>query len=177
MPSRAADFDIPATSPLISAGQDRFRRGTLTHQLLQFLPGITQAARLESANAFLASFAQDLSESVRSSIAQETLSILSHPDFAPLFGPGSLAEVPVSGLLSDGRIISGQIDRLLITDTDILIIDYKTNRPPPQSMADVPSAYRRQLEAYADALRQIYPGRRIKGALLWTDGPLLMPLI
>ena len=149
----------------------------MTHQLLQFLPGLEAGMRAQAAHDFLKHFANDLSEQTQHSIAREILAILDHAEFKPLFGPGSRAEVAISGLLPDGRVISGQIDRLLVTDDEILIIDYKTNRPPPASAKDVPVAYHQQLEAYADALRQIYPGRRVRAALLWTDGPSLMPLI
>jgi ATP-dependent helicase/nuclease subunit A len=162
---------------LAGTGQSRFRRGIITHQLLQFLPGLAAEARIHSAHDFVNHFAKDLAPGIRESIVSEVMTILEHPEFRPLFGPGSRAEVAISGLLPDGRVISGQIDRLLVTDTHIMIIDYKTNRPPPLSADAAPPAYRRQLEAYAEALRQIYPGRQIRAALLWTDGPVLMPLI
>jgi ATP-dependent helicase/nuclease subunit A len=108
-------------------------------------------------------------------ILTETLRVLEHPEFADIFGPGSLAEVPLTGLLGD-RIMSGQIDRLLVRETDVLIIDYKTNRPSPTRIADVPAVYLRQMQIYRDALAGIYPEKQIKTALLWTDGPHLMPL-
>ncbi|PZP55074.1 MAG: hypothetical protein DI586_08020 [Micavibrio aeruginosavorus] len=102
--------------------------------------------------------------------------ILRDPVFAPVFGPGSLAEVPVTGQLPDGRIINGQIDRLVITEMEILIVDFKTNRPSPNETTAVPQAYRHQLKAYAEALLSIYPKHTVKCALLWTDKPLLMPI-
>jgi ATP-dependent helicase/nuclease subunit A len=58
----------------------------------------------------------------------------------------------------------------------VLVIDYKTNRTPPATPDQVPAAYLRQMAAYNMLLRQIYPGRPVRCALLWTQGPLLMPL-
>jgi ATP-dependent helicase/nuclease subunit A len=58
----------------------------------------------------------------------------------------------------------------------VLIVDYKTNRPPPQKVEQVAGAYLFQLAAYRLALREIYAGRPIKTALLWTDGPRIMPV-
>ncbi len=73
-------------------------------------------------------------------------------------------------------MVSGQIDRLAVTDGTVLIVDYKTNRPPPSRVDDVAAVYLRQLATYRDLLRQIYPGRAVRAALLWTDGPTLMPV-
>jgi ATP-dependent helicase/nuclease subunit A len=107
---------------------------------------------------------------------RETLAVLEDPDFAPLFAQGaSRAEVPVTGLL--GRFaLSGQVDRLAVTDTDVWIVDYKTNRPPPRAVVDVDKAYVYQMAAYRRALQAIYPRHTVRCVLLWTDGPFLLEL-
>ncbi|HEY8190637.1 MAG TPA: 3'-5' exonuclease, partial [Micavibrio sp.] len=160
MPSRPSDPDPAMRSPLDAVlDPSRFRRGNVTHKLLQFLPGLPPAQWEQAAIRFVA--AQDLDAAVKAGIVAETLAILTHPDFAAIFGPGSMAEVPVTGLV--GRnLISGQIDRLLITEAEIVIVDYKTNRPPPADPRHIPSAYRAQLKAYRDTLEAIYPGRPIR---------------
>lgn len=174
-PSRPAEAEPPAQSPLAGENARRFRRGNLTHKLLQYLPELPQDSRAKAARGFLDIHAPDLEKAIREDIARETMVVLNHKDFAPIFGPGSQAEVPLAGLAA-GQVISAQIDRLLVTDDEVFIIDYKTNRPPPQSPGDVPALYRKQLEAYAAALRDIYPQKTVRCALLWTDGPLLMEL-
>jgi len=103
------------------------------------------------------------------------LAVLRDDGFADVFGPGSRAEVSVAGSVG-GVVISGQIDRLVVTDHAILIVDFKTHRPAPTDDSDVPSIYLRQMAAYRGAIQQIYPGRPVRCALLWTDGPRLMPL-
>ena len=70
----------------------------------------------------------------------------------------------------------GQIDRLVDLGDEVLIVDYKTNRPPPPKVEQVAAAYLFQLAAYRLALREIYAGRRVKAALLWTDGPRIMAI-
>ena len=75
-----------------------------------------------------------------------------------------------------GQVMSAQLDRLLITESEILVVDFKTNRPPPTESANVADIYLRQMAAYRLALTEIYPGREIKCALLWTVGPHFMPL-
>jgi len=93
--------------------------------------------------------------------------------FAPLFAPGSQAEVPLVGRLGT-TVVSGQIDRLAVSADRVLILDYKTNRPPPARVEDVAPAYLRQLATYRALVRRIYPTHIVEAALLWTDGPALM---
>jgi ATP-dependent helicase/nuclease subunit A len=109
----------------------------------------------------------------------ESLAIVGNPHFAPLFQPGSLAEVPMVARIGEGEgafDLEGQIDRLAVLDRDLLILDYKTNRPPPETHEDVAPAYIAQLAAYRVALKGLFPGRSLRAALLWTDGPRLMEI-
>jgi ATP-dependent helicase/nuclease subunit A len=92
-----------------------------------------------------------------------------------LFGPSSRAEVPLAGVIGD-QAVFGQIDRLAITDAEVLIVDYKSDREPPVEPDRVPVAYVRQMAAYRALLREIYPGRAVRCALLWTAAPRLMML-
>lgn len=105
----------------------------------------------------------------------EVLAVLSSPEFAPYFAPGSLAEVPLV-LRSGDQSESRRIDRLAITGTDIYIADFKTDRQVPQSISDTNPGYIDQLANYCRALRAIYPGRAVHAALLWTFEPRLMPV-
>ena len=72
------------------------------------------------------------------------------------------------------EIVSGLVDRLVIRENEILIVDYKTNRPAPQRESAVPEGYLRQMAAYRAVLRNIWPRRAIRCVLLWTDGPHTM---
>jgi len=183
MPAKAdaaATYDAP--SPLARNSEQRFLRGTLTHALLQHLPAVAVNEREAIATAFVAKRGEALQRKVRASIVHETLAILSSADFAPLFGPNSIAEVPIAAVIprpngqGPALDLSGQIDRLAVTNDEVLIVDYKTNRPPPSDVRFVAGAYLYQLAAYRLALREIYPGRQVRAALLWTDGPRLMEI-
>jgi len=179
-PSRPSAPEPAARSPLAAEDDYRFRRGNITHRLLQLLPDLAPEQRRAAATHYAARPGHGVPESVSSEIVEEVMAILNDPAYAPLFGPGSLAEVPVTGLIEDAvhgaRLVSGAIDRLLVTDRDLWIIDYKTNRPPPLSPEDVPPLYRDQMSAYRATLAAIYPGRAIRTFLLWTDGPVLMEI-
>ena len=72
--------------------------------------------------------------------------------------------------------LEGQIDRLALVEGSLLILDYKTNRPAPRTLDEVAPAYVAQLAGYRTALKDLFPGRPLKAALLWTDGPRLMEI-
>jgi ATP-dependent helicase/nuclease subunit A len=162
-------------SPLGDDGGRRFARGRLIHRMLQSLPDLPPARRAAAASAFVTRPVHRLSAAAAGEIVREVLAVLEHPEWAEVFGPGSVAEVPLSGVIG-GRVISGQVDRLLITATAVTILDFKSDRPPPLSAAEVPSVYYRQMAAYRAAMQAIYPDRPVRCALLWTDGPQLMIL-
>ena len=174
-PSRPADDDPPVRSPLGQDGSERFRRGLLIHNLLQTLPDLPRESWPGAAAAYLSGAAQDLGQADRERIARETLAVMDDPAAAPLFGEGSRAEVPIVGLVGD-RAVSGQIDRILVGEEKVTIVDYKTNRPPPRSPEDVSPAYLRQLAIYRSVVADIYADREIACVLLWTDGPIVMEI-
>lgn len=175
MPSQPEGPEPAVRSPLGADDGKRYKRGTLMHKLLQVLPDTDQAHWRDSAAAWLARPAHELTAAEQREIAGEAIAVLTDPRFAPLFGPDSRGEVPVVGLVGDWAI-SGQIDRLLVTESEVWIVDYKTNRPPPKLAEDVPVIYLQQMAAYRDAMRQLYPGRTVRSLLLWTDGPYTMEL-
>ena len=76
----------------------------------------------------------------------------------------------------DGKIISGQIDRLMIEENQIIVVDFKTNRNPAKTLAEVPNVYRSQLGAYKALLQKIYPQKNIKTFILWTNNANMMQI-
>ena len=171
-----------ADSPLLQrdATGQRFRRGHLAHALLQHLPDLPPAEHEQAAQCFLRRPGTGLDATEAASLCAEVLAILAHPDLAPLFAPGSRAEVPLTGVVATsnggGNIIGGLVDRLAILPDRILVADYKTNRAAPTTPEAAPVAYLRQMSAYRAVLRGIFPGRAIACALVWTAGPRVMPL-
>jgi ATP-dependent helicase/nuclease subunit A len=173
------DDPAPAPSPLARAGGlGRFRRGNLIHRLLQLLPDLPPQARAVGAERLLAKEA-DLSPEQRAEMAAAALAVLSDPAFADVFAPGSRPEAAVAGTapeLPPGLAVSGRVDRMRIDSDRVLVVDFKTNRPAPRRIEDVDPAYILQMAVYAAVLRAVFPRRRIEGALVWTDGPRLMPI-
>jgi ATP-dependent helicase/nuclease subunit A len=164
-----------------AAGQDVRRaleRGRLVHRLLQSLPEILPFGRLAAASRFIERAGGAFTAEERERLVTAVLGILDDARFAALFAPGSRAEVPIVGRLTrSGRpdiLVSGQIDRLVVTPGAVLIADYKTNQAVPAMAAKAPPAYVEQLALYRAVLGRIYPGRTVRAALVWTEGPALM---
>ncbi|MBV8394404.1 MAG: PD-(D/E)XK nuclease family protein, partial [Alphaproteobacteria bacterium] len=178
LPDEAA-AEPRAFSPLAAGDARRFQRGRLLHELLRHLPSLPAERRVEQARHFLGQPAHGLATEEIDQWVEEALAVTEAPDHAALFSPTSRAEVPLIGTVTTPRgtfTVSGQIDRLAVSDREILIVDYKTNRPPPDDAADVPLAYRRQLALYRALLGRIYPDRPVRAFLLWTSAPRLMEL-
>jgi ATP-dependent helicase/nuclease subunit A len=175
VPSRPTDEEPAALSPLGTDDGVRFRRGRLIHSLLQTLPEVPPEHRAAAAKRYLASAGRDLGDEVRADIAAETMAVIAAPEHAAIFGPGSRAEVSIVGEVA-GHVLSGQIDRLVVSGEAVTIVDYKSNRPPPETVEGVPAVYLSQLSAYRAALAKIYGDRPIRCALLWTAGPAWMEI-
>jgi ATP-dependent helicase/nuclease subunit A len=179
-PALAYDEATPVRASASGSRVERDKalaRGVLVHRLLQSLPDIESAARAEAARRHLARNAGEFSAEEREMMVEQIRLLLDDPRFAQLFLPRSRAEVPIVGRLKGGTLaVSGQVDRLAVTGDSVLIADYKTNRPAPRRLADVPEAYVAQLALYRAVLGELYPDKRIRAALVWTDVPDLMEI-
>ncbi len=169
----------PAPSPLAERdGLGRFRRGILIHRLLQLLPDLPAEARASAAASLLAR-EPDLTDSQRQEMAAAALGVLNDDRFAAVFGPGSRPEAAIAGgakTLPQGLAVSGRIDRLLVEAHRVLVVDFKTNRPAPDRIEDADRAYLTQMALYVAVLAEVFPGRTVEAAIVWTDGPKLMPI-
>jgi ATP-dependent helicase/nuclease subunit A len=181
-PSSGAMREPETPSPFRLSGDYRFQRGLVTHALLEHLPALEPGQWETAARAFAETRGNMLPAATRKSIVDEVLAVLRDPAFAAAFGPDSRAEVPLVAEIPPpvGKglplRLNAVLDRLVVTDHEVLIIDYKTNRPPPSEPAGVAAAYIYQLAAYRLALQRINPGRTVRAAILWTDGGRLMEI-
>ncbi len=146
-------------------------RGRTVHALLQHLPELPPPARAAAAARFLAGVPEVAGSAAQ--IHDSVLAILRNPALAALFGPGSRAEVPLAGVVGDVEI-GGLVDRLAVTAQRVMIADYKTDRTPPDTPAQIPPGYLRQLAAYRAILAQIYPAHAVTCLLVWTQNAVAM---
>jgi ATP-dependent helicase/nuclease subunit A len=174
-PSAPAEEEIadPPPSPALRAAA---LRGKLLHSLFERLAEVPAEERAGRAETWLERSAGVADPALRHELVEAACRIVADPVHSELFGPEALAEAPIAALLAGGLIVSGTVDRLLVGEERILLADFKTGRRVPAGADEVPAAHLRQMAAYAEALKTVFPGRRIEAKLLYTSGPRLIDL-
>ena len=170
-----------AIAPPMRAGAASDRaRGVHIHRLLEALPGLAPVEREAAARRYLGMPGHGLAPGALEDILGSVLAVLAHDSFEDAFAPGSLAEVSLAARvrLPDGTEVpvAGRIDRLTVRAHDVLIVDYKTNRPPPHTLEEIDPRYVRQLAFYRLALEALHPDKTVRAAILWTEALRLMEI-
>ena len=167
--------DTVADPPPDETMREAAERGLLLHSLFERLPDVAPVDRRAAALTWLYNSAGIARVDQRTDLADAALAIIDDPSFAEIFTPDSLAEVPIAAVVGE-VVVSGTVDRLLIGEDVVRVIDFKTGRHVPTDIGSVPHAHLRQMAAYVAALAVIFPDRRIEANLLYTSGPRLITL-
>ena len=154
------------------------KRGIQIHKLLEILPDVDQRLWSQQGPSILAAAGVAADPVEFSALMREAAGVIQNPDLGFLFSPNALSEVGISGQLSPqhAKQMNGVIDRLLVRDEDVWVVDFKSNANVPKAPSDVPLGLLRQLGAYATAVARLYPNHIIKPAILWTKTAQLMPI-
>ncbi|MBR1948282.1 MAG: double-strand break repair helicase AddA [Alphaproteobacteria bacterium] len=175
-PSHQDEDKVCAVSPLAENNDGKlYARGRLIHKMLQFLPTADSGKREALTDVFLERQAQDFSAKEKTNIKKEVLALLNNEEFSHLFSTKSVAEVSLMGVVGE-NIVSGQIDRLVVCDDKVMIVDYKTNRPAAKTVNEIPLSYIKQMKLYKELVKQIYPDKKIEAYILWTNTAKIMKL-
>ncbi len=172
-PSRDDSDETEISSSPLSDNGTFYRRGIVIHKLLQYIFEVDESKRYDVANAFLSKQLPDFSSTKINSIAHEVINLCQK--YREIFTSNSMAEVPIIGELN-GRIVSAKIDRLVVCDKKVIIVDYKTNRPAAKTINDVPALYIKQLSTYKALIKNIYPTKDVETYILWTNTCHMMKL-
>lgn len=148
-----------------SQARGNVRRGTLIHRLLHLLSAVELPLRAEIASEYLKRYAPEMSQEEQETLKKEVLAVMVHAGFSEVFSPHALAEAPLAGEV-EGKRYAGQVDRLVVKEDEVLVIDFKTGRLPENNA--IPDHYTKQMQTYAALLAGIYPERKIRCALLFT---------
>jgi len=164
--------DLVADPPPDPAMRAAAERGQLLHRLFERLPAVAPERRAEAAERWLAGAGGVADAGVRAGLVRDALAVTEDARFADLFGPDALAEAPIAAVV-DGIVVSGTVDRLVVTPDRVRVVDFKTGRRAPARLEDIPAYHLRQMAAYAAALAVVFPGRAIEAAVLYSAGPTL----
>ncbi len=171
----AIGTDTIANPPPSPAMREAAERGRLLHALFERLPALAPERRESAAAHWLEHSAGVIDAASRIALVADACAIIADPRFAAIFSPDALAEAPIAAVV-EGYVVAGTVDRLLVAEHKVTIVDFKTGRRVPSGLATVPRHHLEQMGAYAAALAAIFPGRTIEAALLYTAGPKLVPL-
>lgn len=155
------------------------QKGKAVHRLLERLPDIPEAEREAIGKQHLKNIGGNWTTNQCEDVWSQVQEILENPYYQAMFSQKSSAEVSLTGKLntrSGERLITGQIDRLVIQENTVEIIDYKTNYKIPAAPEQVPLQYLTQMALYREMVKQIYPNHAVRSYLLWVHGPNLMKL-
>ena len=166
------DASDPPASPALADAAERGRR---LHALFERLPSLPPEDRRASGDRWLTASAGVSDAAQRAELLNTALAVIDDPRFARVFAPDALAEAPLAGVV-DGFVVAGTVDRLLVEDDAVLLVDFKTGRFVPRAAEASPVSHLRQMAAYTALLRQIFPDRPVRAALLYTHGPRLIDL-
>jgi ATP-dependent helicase/nuclease subunit A len=144
-----------------------YDRGTVIHKLLQYLPDVPADLREKAGWQLLKTMPQ-VPEGHSTALVDDVLRVLESDSLKDIFSSHGRAEVPITGTIH-GKVVSGQVDRLVVLDDEIIIVDYKTHRVPPTNVQEIPTIYLHQLSTYKEVLQRIYPHHTIRCILLWTQ--------
>ena len=161
----------PPPTPAMKAAAER---GRLLHALFERLPAVADN-RAEVADRWLAQSAGIEDERVRAELVKSALNVIDAPAYAALFAADALAEIPIAGVVG-GDVIAGTVDRLIVTEDRVMVVDFKTGRRVPSAPAACPVPHLRQMAAYHALLAVIFPGKVVSAALLYTAGPVMYVL-
>lgn len=174
-PSAIQPADTVSDPPRSPEMRQAAERGALLHSLFERLPAIDPARRGDSADRWLRDSGGVDDAETRRALVADALRVLEEGAFAAIFAPNALAEAPLAGVV-DGQVIAGTVDRLLVSDSEVLVVDFKTGRRVPASADVVSPHHKAQMAAYVAVLRGIFPDHDVRAALLYTSGPMLIRL-
>ncbi len=159
-------IDVVTDPPPSAAQADAALRGRLLHGLFERLPVLAPAERRAAGLRWLGTVRD------ADALIDTVMRVLDDPAYADVFAGDALAEAPIAGVI-DGVVVSGTVDRLVIGDSTVTVIDYKTGRRVPPTLDAIPVHHLRQMAAYSAVLAQVFPDRVIAAALLYSEGPVL----
>ena len=171
---RKSERLTPSDAAVVS---NALERGRVIHRVLEHLASASAASWSALASQIASASLPD--PGMAQSAIAEALRVRRDPALQEVFGPGSYGEVPLRGLVDwqGGPIdLAARIDRIIVGEREVTIVEFKTDRVVPAGDSGVPRAYVTQLALYRVAVARMFDGRTVNCGILWTAGPKLTML-
>lgn len=171
-PSRSVSHTHVSTD----TDEDGKQRGIAIHRILEYLSQATQAEHQTS----------KLPETIASELClaendadfqswwQEAQQVINSPELAFLFDDKNYQqawnEVPIQYQhRGQERAVYGIIDRLVMSKEEVIVVDYKTHQSASNNnINELAEKYKPQMEYYLQGARELWPGLKVRGMLLFT---------
>ena len=172
-PSRSAttdDHQPDETAGFAETRTQAKRRGDVIHRMLERLTNGEAHTTIEK--RIWQEFSEWLEEKDFNQWWQEACAVVNRAEFHDFFDPTRYREarneIPI--LYHDGeRDVDGVIDRLILRDEEIVVIDYKTHaRATKENIAQLAENFREQMRQYGEGARRLWPGKKLRLLLLFT---------
>ena len=154
-----------------SNNADATNRGIIIHATLENIcnhPDLTKSEILNKLGF-------DISDTLWNEYWAEAEQVVSYTDFSTFYSTNdqSFNEVSIS-YLDNNKTVYGIIDRIVVTDNTVHIIDYKTHQNVSENnLLDYAKQYQPQLNHYQTAAKKLWPNHSIQSYLLFTHSKLL----
>jgi ATP-dependent helicase/nuclease subunit A len=154
-----------------SGDEDGRVRGIAIHRLLELMSegdGATQQAITERVTLELGMVN---GERELQQWSDEAWQLLAEPALQGVLRPVGMEALNEVAIIypQQGCTVHGVIDRLLLGNDEIWVIDYKTHRQATrENLATLATPYQQQLRYYAEGVARLWPGRRVRTFLLFT---------
>lgn len=147
---------------LTSDQKKLYQRGRLMHRLLELLPRSPEEERQQTATAWLDKMLPEDATLMKEKMVRDVMGVFAmYPEF---FTENSKPEVSFITTVN-GSKVEGRIDRLVVTDNTVTIVDYKTDQIIPN---DMPESYAQQLKLYKQAMQKVFPEKEVEACIVWV---------
>ncbi|OGI62218.1 MAG: hypothetical protein A2W18_10930 [Candidatus Muproteobacteria bacterium RBG_16_60_9] len=146
------------------------QRGIIIHRMLERLTA-DSAARERAKHQVWREFVASMDNDRLAEYWNEACAVVDAPALHRFFDPTQYNEArnEVAVLYRAGdRDVTGVIDRLVIHDEGLVLIDYKTHRIEAQQISALVEQYAPQLRLYAEGLRRLWPEKQIQAEMVFT---------
>jgi len=165
----------------LTTNDDAKLRGIVIHRIIELLSATQNQDKNKPLNSVLNKVAYEYTFSLQDELLvncwDEALTVYSHTPFSYLYDPSQYIdaynEVPIA-YLSGTSVINGVIDRLVIYENNVYIVDYKTHRGITNEISDkFAEPYTDQMAAYHKGISQVWPDKTIIPLILFTASKLV----
>jgi len=159
--------------------EDAQQRGIAIHRMLDLLSRDSAASEADILKHI--SFELRLEDDeILNNWFSLALKNLHHLDLQTVFSPQNYLktynECPIQ-FAQNSQQVYGVIDRLIISEDRAIIIDYKTHHyAADDNIEELSKAYVKQMQLYADGVKQLWPNLDVQAYLLFTECSRLQPV-